>query len=67
VSDMGGNVWEWTASWYDAKGVYRVLRGGAWFGDRTWARCAYRSRIVPDNFYSNMGLRVVFPGSISAC
>jgi formylglycine-generating enzyme required for sulfatase activity len=28
--DMAGNVWEWTASLYEAEKKFRVLRGGSW-------------------------------------
>ncbi len=66
VSDMSGNTWEWTNSWYDRERVYRTVRGGSWYYYRRYARCAYRFRYVPDYFYNNVGFRVLSPGSISA-
>lgn len=30
VMDMAGNVWEWTATYYDDEEQWRVLKGGAW-------------------------------------
>ncbi len=60
--DGAGNVWEWTGSWY-IQGERRVLRGGSWFLNRSYARCASRRYNHPDNFISFNGFRVVFPGS----
>jgi len=69
VSDMVGNVWEWTSSLYwpypydaddgredpSAEG-WRVLRGGSWFNDLTVASAT--ARLDGDFvFYTNVGFR----------
>ncbi|MBM4430326.1 MAG: NACHT domain-containing protein [Chloroflexi bacterium] len=72
VHDLSGNVWEWTTSLYQpypchagdgrnepqAQGP-RVVRGGSWFGSRRLARCAFRDGLIPDNWVSIVGFRVV--------
>jgi formylglycine-generating enzyme required for sulfatase activity len=67
--DMTGNVWEWTVSQYtnpyrhdarhDPEEILRVLRGGAWFTNRRYARVSYRSRFHPEYFSDDIGVRVV--------
>ena len=59
ASDMSGNVWEWTASWYDEAQTWRVLRGGSFYLNADYARAASRYDHVPGYRGNYLGFRVV--------
>jgi len=63
LSDLSGNVWEWTNSWYEKEQTNRTLRGGSWLNNRRNVRCANRFGFVPDYFTDYIGFRLVVPGS----
>jgi formylglycine-generating enzyme required for sulfatase activity len=45
----------------------RVMRGGSWFNNQRFARCACRGRSGPDNFDSFLGFRLVLSLADSDC
>jgi formylglycine-generating enzyme required for sulfatase activity len=54
---MAGNVWEWCLNEY-GDSARRVLRGGSWFFNRGFARCACRNEGT-SSLDGHLGLRLV--------
>lgn len=76
--DMSGNLWEWTASAYDADykfseqcasdddaNIFRVLRGGSWESLGGFTRSASRLNGIPAYSYDYIGFRILLAQTVA--
>ena len=75
--DIYGNVWEWTRDTYRADGYarlgdtdpvstvaspWRTVRGGSYMNLPSYAGCAHREPVRPEEPRITVGIRCVYPG-----
>jgi serine/threonine-protein kinase len=58
LCDMHGNVWQWCADSFDARGSSRVRRGGSWISSAGNCRAALRRGNAPGDRDGGLGFRL---------
>ncbi len=58
ISDMAGNLWEWTSSFWDFSTNLRVIRGGGWADLNSNCTVTARVGYEPSSVFCGTGFRV---------
>jgi formylglycine-generating enzyme required for sulfatase activity len=56
--DMHGNVWQWCAALWDARGLDRVIRGGSWSSSASFCLAGLHNSNAPSDRISVLGFRL---------